>query len=250
MVRRFYDAWNEADEAEEARSSEVAQRARANATAVAREYEAATPIVALSRSPYDGQVFESSLDNFGLDGMWWAYEYDYRPFVPPIRSFFAWTGAMTLDGPVPDVPLKAMVGPEVPFVLPRMLKHPAVRAVVSSVLIGEHVGYPIVYYADPVPLDLERVNDWRHSLYYVPKSDGSPGTGHAAEYDYDKDFELAPWLASGKLQWIAPADLGLTLRTGESGCPYIGLQGERRRQYLQGGERWFAREVKFPTPPR
>lgn len=216
--------------------------------AVAHDYEAATPIVSLSRSPVDGEVFETSLDTFGLDGMWWAYDYDYRPYVEPITSMFAWTGSMQLDGPVDAVQVKAMVGPEVPFVLERILDHPAITAVVSSVLVGEHVGYPVVYYVDgPPPLDIERVNDWGHTTYSIVRADGSPSSGQATEYDFGKDFELGQWLDRGKLQWIAPGDIDLTLRSGRAGCPFVDLPGERRRQYIEGGERRFAEEIRLPT---
>ena len=247
MLVRFYEAWNRAERADEAQDEPSAQQARGEATSIARIYESATPVVSLSRSPFSGKVFESSLDNFDIDGLWWAYEFDYRPHIPPVATFFGWTGAMKLEGPIPNVPLKSMVGPEVPFVLPRLLDHPAIKAVVSSVLVGEHVGFPVVYYADPVPPKLERVDDWGHALYSTTKPDGSPTAGHSVEYDYDKDFELGPWLASGKLQWIAPGDIDLTVCSGEKGCPFVALEGQRHRQYIQGGERWFAREVAFPT---
>ena len=216
--------------------------------AIAREYEAATPIVSLSRSPVDGAVFETSLDTVGLDGMWWFYEYDYRPYVEPSESMFAWSGSMQIDGPVDMVQTKAMVGPEVPFVLERMLQHPAITAVVSSVLVGEHVGYPVVYYVDgQPPLDIEWVNDWGHSTYSIVRADGSPSSGQATEYDFGKDFDLGPWLDNGKLRWIAPGDLDLKVRSGRAGCPFLDLAGERRRQYIEGGQRRFAEEIQLPS---
>lgn len=230
------------------RSESGDRSAAAERLAIVKEYEAATPIVSLSRSPVGGEVFETSLDTFDLDGMWWAYDYDYRPYVEPTTSFFAWSGAMQIDRPVDHVHVKAMVGPEVPFVLERLLDHPAITAVVSSVLVGEHVGYPIVYYVDGTPpLDIERVNDWGHSTYTIVRPDGSLSSGHATEYDYGKDFELGRWLDSGKLQWIAPGDIDLTLRSGREGCPFLDLPGERRRQYIEDGVRRFAEEIKLPT---
>lgn len=218
----------------------------ATQTAIVREYEAATPIVSVSRSPIDGDVFETSLDTFGLDGMWWAYEYDYRPFVEATATTFAWTGSMQLEGSIDGVRLKTMIGPQVPFVLPRILSHPGMTAVVSSVLIGEHVGYPVVYFIDgPLPRDLERVNDWGHDHYLGVRSDGSPMTARSTEYDLDKDFDLEPWIGNGRLRWIEPGDIDLTLRDRPDGCPFLGLVGARQRQYIQNGRVWLAADRDF-----
>ncbi len=217
--------------------TETPRRAIAEAVAA---YIEAVPIVALSRSPRSGEVFETSLDTLDLDGPWWAYEAEHRPWVAPPPDLFAWTGALKPDGPFPAWTPKAMVGPEVPFVLPRILDHPAIKAVVSAVRVGPHVGYPIAYFADPVPHGLERVDDWGHASYTYLREDGAPASAHATEADHQKDFDLRPWLERGKLAWIAPGDEGLELRHGADGCPYLDLPGERRRRYLQGGEDWFA----------
>ena len=220
---------------------------RDEARAVAAEYEAATPIVALSRCPFTGEVFETSLDLFGIDGLWWIYDRDIRPHVDTIGTLFAFTGALVIDGPVADVPTLAMVGPGRPFVVPRILDHPALRAVVSSVLIGEHVGFPIVYFAQPIPADLERVDDWGHSIHYFTDGAGNPTSAHATEYDPDKDFDLAPWIERGKLSWIDAGDLDLTLRSDVQACPYLGLDGPTGRQYIEGGQVRLATDRAFPA---
>jgi hypothetical protein len=116
--------------------------------------------------------------------------------------------------------------------------------VVSSVLVGEHVGFPVVYFADPVPLDLERADDWGHDHYSYVRANGGPGTAHAIENDLQKDYELGPWLEGGKLAWIAPGDIELALRQGSAGCPFVGLTGDRRRQYIRAGERWCADDAR------
>jgi hypothetical protein len=242
LLERFRAAWT-AVEAAELRADpdvEAAADGRRRMAEVAGEYVEAVPIVAVSRSPVDGEVFETSLDTYGVDGLWWAYDYEYRPWVAPPRTFFAWTGSLKLDGPVPEWSLKAMVGPEVPFVLPRILDHPAISAVVSTIGVGPHVGYPIAYFADPVPQDLERVDDWGHRSYSFVRPDGSPGSAHSTQDDAEKDFELRRWLDEGKLLWIAPGDASLTLRRGADGCPFLELPGERRRRYIQEGDTWLA----------
>lgn len=245
MIAGFYSALDSREKANEQRDSDNERGAAEIMAAVARDYEAATPIVALSRCPFTSDVFESSLDILGVDGMWWAYDYDYRPFVAPIATFFAWTGSMQLDGPIPNLPLKSMIGPAAPFVLPRILEHPSMRAVMSTVLVGEHVGFPVVYFSDAIPTDLKRVDDWAHSSYSFNRVDGSPTSAHVTEYDIEKDFDIAPWIRNGKLSWIAPGDIELTLRTSVSDCPFVTVGGDRHRQYIQYGKTWSANDRDF-----
>lgn len=210
-----------------------------------QEYEAATPIVSLSRCPISGEVFETSLDLFGLDGLWWIYDRDIRPTVAAPPTLFAFSGALAIDGPIAAVPTLTMVGPGRPFVLPRILDHPALRAVVSAVMIGEHVGFPIVYFADPIPADLPSTDDWGHSIHYRLDSRGHPTSAHATEYDPDKDFDLAPWIERGKLSWIDPGDIDLTLRDELDACPFLGLGGPSGRQYIQNGSVRLAQDRDF-----
>jgi hypothetical protein len=212
--------------------------------AAVNDYVAGVPIVALSRDPFPGDGFATSLDPHGLDGLWWAYEREYRPWVEPPPGFFAWTGALHPDGPWPDWTMKAMVGPEVPFVFPRILEHPRIKAVISSVLVGDHVGF-------------RSCTSWTattghpaggrlgHGTHTYVRPDGSPVSVHSVQKDADYDFDLGPWFDSGKLLWIAPRDASLTLRSGREGNPYLGLDGERRRRILQEGEAWLS--TRTPT---
>lgn len=239
LLDRFRAAWLAREAAESAENEPEEKTARAAMRDAARAYESAVPIVDLSRCPFSGEVFSTSLDIFGLDGLWWAYEYDYRPYVNPVETYFAWTGSLKVEGPLPEWSLKEMVGPEAPFVLPRILDHPDIRAVISTVLIGEHVGMPVVYYASPMVHDLERVDDWGHMSHQFLLPDGRPTSAHAVEADRDKDFELGPWIQRGKLLWIVPGDGALRLRTGLHDCPFLELPGERRRRYIQDGDTWF-----------
>jgi hypothetical protein len=238
ILAAYRRGWERDQAALRAREEEARKAAAQGMAEAVKRYVDGVPIVPLSRSPFSGEVFETSIDTFGIDGLWWSYEDDFRPFVEPERTLFAWTGAMKLAGPLPEWSLMAMVGPEVPFVLPRMLSHPDVRAVVSAVAIGEHVGLPIVYYAEATPHDLERVDDWGHRLHSFLRADGSPTSTHSIQDD-DKDFDLVPWFRRGKLLWIEPGDPELRLRHDPDGCPFIGLQGERRRQYVEGRETWL-----------
>jgi hypothetical protein len=245
LVAGFYAALARREAANEEQDSNAGASAAQEMAAIAREYESATPIVSVSRCPFTGDVFETSLDLVGLDGMWWAYDYDYRPFVASLPTFFAWCGSMQLGGPVPNLPLKSMVGPGAPFVYPRLLQHPSIKAVISSVLVGEHTGFPVVYFAQPAPHDLERANDWGHTSHAYTRPDGSPTSAHSIEYDPDKDFDLARWIRQGKLLWIAPGDVDLHIQTTPDDCPFLTVGGERHRQYIQRGKIWMAQDRDF-----
>ena len=240
IVDRYRAAFEAKERAELAEDADAEAAARAEMAAAAKDYVEGVPIVALSRDPFTGDVFEAAIDTLGLDGLFWAYEREHRPWVQPPPGFFAWTGSVAYDGPLPDWTMKAMPGPEVPFVLPRILEHPDIKAVLSAVPIGEHVGFPVVYFAKGQHPDIERVDDWGHNTYNVVRPDGSLTSVHSVQDDEEKDFELGPWLDSGKLLWIEPGDESLTLRSGREDNPYLGLEGSHRRRYLQEGKTWLA----------
>jgi hypothetical protein len=251
LIEAFHAARAERAAASESDDARGEAELTSRMLTISARYESATPIVELARCPFTGEVYETSLDIVGLDGMWWAYEYDYRPYVEPIPTFFAWSGAMQLDGAVPSLPLMSMVGPTAPFVTPRVLEHPAVRAVMTSLLIGEHVGFPVVYFAAPTPHHLERVNDWGHHAYLHVTPDGVPHSASATEDDTEKDVDLEPWIRAGKLLWIEPGDVDLHLRSTVDGCPMLQVGGDRKRQYLRDGKVWVAddRDIVFPDLP-
>ena len=240
IIDRYRAAFEAKERAESDDDTEAAERAREEMAEWGKAYRAGVPIVAISRDPFTGDVFETSIDTYDLDGLWWAYDWDYRPWVEPPPGLFAWTGALAPDGPFPEWTMKAMPGPEVPFVIPRILEQPSIKAVLSSVLIGEHVGFVIAYFADGPHPEIERVDDWGVRFHQYLRPDGSPTSDHATQRESEKDFDLGPWFDSGKLLWIAPGDASLTLRSGREGNPYLGLDGDRRRRYLQEGNEWQA----------
>ncbi|HEY4331178.1 MAG TPA: hypothetical protein VGM78_01360 [Ilumatobacteraceae bacterium] len=248
LIATFHVARAERERAAGADDDAAAAELTAQMLATSQTYESATPIVSLSRCPFTGDVYETSLDLFGLEGMWWAYDHDYRPYVAPIPTFFAWSGSMQLDGPVIDMPLTAMVGPTAPFVTPRMLEHPALRAVISSVLIGEHVGFPVVYFAAPTPNRLQRVNDWGHNSCSFVGATGAPARISVVEDDTEKDIDIARWIREGKLLWIEPGDIDLRLRSTIDDCPFLDVGGDRNRQYIREGHVWVAHDTEIEIP--
>lgn len=191
-----------------------------------RRYAAGLPRVRLSRCPHTGEELVHSVDIFGLDGPWWQYEVPARPdeVLPP--SFYALTGAMKLDSVIEDTPHIVRPGPGIPFVVPWMLEHDQIAAVVSVQPVGRHVGYVIAYFStDPHPL-LRRFNTWGRSDYGFAV-DEYRAWHVAPEGEQWVDYDLAPWIERGKLAWIRPGDTKLELRTEVKKCPFVGLEGPR-----------------------
>jgi hypothetical protein len=108
-----------------------------------------------------------------------------------------------------------------------MLLHDDVKAVVSHVRIGAHDGYPVVYFADPAPPKLLRFNDWGANTFTYESADMADAWDSVDEDAEEIDFDLARWIESGDLSWIAPGDTGLRLQGKVAGCPFVGLEGSR-----------------------
>jgi hypothetical protein len=223
---------------------------RAARQALRDEYVAGLPRPRLARDPFTGTVVAHSVDTAGLDGLWWRYEDVVRPVEDLPRTFFAITGAVTLADAVEDVPFLVKPGPEVPYVIPRMLLHRDVRAVVSALPVGAHTGYAVTYFADPAPPMLARCNAWGANEHWFT-DDGGTGWDTSDEEDDDPDYDLASWVESGKLQWVAPGDTEVRLKKGLEGCPFVDLPGRRSFVRVQDGVAWTPEDVAAtPSRPR
>lgn len=206
----------------------------------------------LSRCPFTGEILYMRIDDIGLDGFFWNNSAPRRPEQKFPETFFAIDGALKLQGTPEKSPLLCSPGPDLPYALPRLLRYDEIKAVVSCIKIGPHTAYPIVYYADPVPEGVFRVNDWGTERYWEPGTPDpeifTPGLYIDVPAEPEEmDFELEPWIKEGKLLWIAPGDESLTLHGHAYGCPYLDLPGSRNPKYIQNGETWeFNPEEEAP----
>jgi hypothetical protein len=222
-------------------TAEVAHRRRtldASRVNLRDEYNSGLPVRAISRCPFTGAVVNHSIDDFDLDGPWWDYHATVRPIEHLPATFFAMTGAVKLGGEPTSAPFLCKPGPEVPYVIPRMLEHEAVKAVVSSLRIGQHRGFAIVYFAEPIPYDLARANEWGGNEYWFTDAAGRRVWREEPERESDMDFALRPWIEAGRLLWIPPDDASLELRSDVEECPYIDLDGSREATRIQDGKVW------------
>ncbi len=227
-----------------------------------RDYFDTVPILPLSRCPFCGQVNTFSIDTLGLDGLWWTFP-GRRPGLENYElcpHFFNLMGAVKLHYPVHQSPLQVKPGPEVPFLMPAVMQHESVKAVVSQIRIGNNIAYSIFYYSEVPPTltseyssgaegyfcivrfpdstEQERLKmppTWGTSDYVWLDENGSLNIAEAFLFDRDCDFELVPWIETGKLLWIQPEDAALTLHNTIDDCPYLDLQGVQHLQRIENG---------------
>jgi hypothetical protein len=204
------------------------------------EYQRGLPMVAMSRCPFTGEVWSHSIDHYGIDGFWWSvYQPIRRLDEPNGGGFYAFRGAMVAPAESPGMPFLAEPGPEVPFVIGRLMQFPSIVAVVSHVRIGELDAYPIVYFTHTdLPPD-ERTNDWGADSFSYR---GEQGYYEEREYfDAEDEFlyDLEPWVASERVRWIAPGDESLTVRVGTAGCPYLQLTARHAVWRCKEGRIWW-----------
>ena len=203
------------------------------------EYADRLPRVPLSRCPYCEEPLVRVFDPYGLDGFWWHAVSPVRFKEPEACPHFAvLLGALNLHGRAPqEAQAAAEPGPEVPYVIPRLLEIETMRSVCFSLkMTTGDTAYPIAYFAESLPPSSELHQPWTKRGYQVTDDDGVPA-GWSIKVD-GWDFDLAPWIERGKLLWIEPEDPALVLRgAGDGPSPYVGLAGDRQPQRFQRGRR-------------
>ncbi|HEX4979905.1 MAG TPA: hypothetical protein VFV35_07565 [Acidimicrobiales bacterium] len=202
------------------------------------QYRYGLPVVPIARDPSNGFVLEWGIDTFGLDGPYWDYHHPVRPSREIPTTLFAFTGAMQLTQPVPTFSHLAKVGPGAPFVVPRLLAHEHVVAVISEIAVGGNRSWPITYWADPPLLDHHRFNTWGTNGYEWRGPDGDRRWNENVEDAELLDFDLRPWIEAGRLKWIAPGDAKVELRETTRRCPYLGIDGVHAFQRVSFGKVW------------
>jgi hypothetical protein len=232
-LNQEFDRGGMDDVTEEVLRREIEEK-RAAAGRLREEYLQGVPAMALSKCPFSGEVLVRSMDVLGIDGLWWDYDNPARRREELLPTFFAMAGALKPGSSLEAFPFTCSVGPEVPYVLPRLLKHEQIKAVLSSTAVGGHRLYLITYYAEPMIYSIRRVNDLGAYCYTYKNTQGI--LLHDYFEDPAKDFVLEEWIRAGKLLWIEPDDDSLTLRGFLTGCPYVNLQGSSKVQAIQGGK--------------
>ena len=222
-------------------SDEEAVRLRETYYQVLGEYGDRLPRVVMNACPFSGQPLVRSFDPWGVDGPWWYQDLDFEIDEPRAPDTFkVLLGAFSLKGRVPkEARDQVEPGPEVPFVVPRLLELPGMIAVASRLeLVTGDLAYPIAYFSpeDIPPIDLHQF--WLRQDFWFKQEDGSSGWSIANDV---WDFDLAPWVETGQLRWIEPGDPDGEVVDVTSGkpCPFLDLPGDRFPQVLAWEEREF-----------
>ncbi len=212
------------------------------------QYKAGLHRLALARCPATGLAQFHSFDPYGLDGLWWNVHSPARPLRERIPTCQALTGAVRIEPPVETFPFLAKPGPGAPFVIPRLLEHPQVQAVLSTLACGRHQAFCIAYFAPDEIDGVEWPNDWGANERWAEGGASYGGWTEAPDFEDEWDFDLAPWIQRGKLLWIAPGDRSLTLQNSLQACPFLNLPGARSMQYAQDGRVWTAADILAMNP--
>lgn len=231
------------------------------------EYVDRLPRIPLSACPFTGDLVKRTLDPWGYDGPFWHAGLTAEIEEPrPSPHFLVLLGAIALQREAPaEATDKVLAGPDVPFVVPAILELEGVVAVMSRVrLENGDLAYPIAYYAEDrdtiEPIELHQ--PWLREDYWFTDDEGNISWSISNDV---WDFELEPWLRSGKLRWVdleaeEPTVRRLAPDEPLETCPWARLDGQRQPQaFGEGAREWlplpdgemiypFEDQPEAPTP--
>ncbi|MRH88614.1 hypothetical protein GFY24_14375 [Nocardia sp. SYP-A9097] len=202
------------------------------------EYQKMLPRIALARCPLTGSTAHWALDIGDLDGWYWRSENPVQQLPTGLpQTWIAMKGAVRLAEPPTFAPYDCRPGPGMPFILPHLLEQPEARAVITELPIGRHTGWAITYFAPRRPEDIALEDLWgQHGNPVLDPRGLEREYAERLPGRRTKDFDLLPWLDTGKLLWIESGDDTATLRQGAEDCPYLGIEGDQREQRIYKGE--------------
>jgi hypothetical protein len=200
------------------------------------EYSDRLPRVLMSVCPFTGAPLKRCFDPYGFDGPWWHKDRTFTPEEPAAPlTFRVLLGAVQLNGREPaEAKDMVLAGPDAPFVVPRLLNLPGMVAVIHRLeLATGDVAWPIAYFSDEETAAVRLHQFWTRPELWIKNENGSDLW--LVKNDV-WDFDLAPWIEKGKVNWLIPGTETPEIADAGSGpCPYAGLPGEHLPQVLSGG---------------
>lgn len=221
----------------ERQSDEQAAALTARRDQLLVEYASRLPHLAASACPLCGEKLAYPFDPFGFDGPWWAAG-ALAEDPPPhgCAHFRVLLGAVNVHRrPLTEAAAHSEVwlGPEVPFVVPRLLNLPGMRAALAeSTLASGDTAYLIAYFS-PAPIHGALLHQpWARAAYAVIDKKGRHQGWTRKEDGWD--FDLAPWIEQRRLGWIEPGDPRWEVRFTLP-CLFDRLPGHRAPQVIERG---------------
>jgi len=206
---------------------------------IIQKYSECLPRMTLSKCPYCGKPLNRVFDPYGLDGPWW-WASGICNFKEPdhCSHFQVLLGALNLHGrdPIEVKDEEVMPGPDVPFVVPNLLKLPGMVAVLLQLSLATgDTAFPIAYFSNKkIPPRMLHQPWCRQEYWYKTESGDTVWSTANDRYDFD----LKPYFKSGKLKWIDLEEKGLPFHTiSDEKCPFIDLPGDRENQIIVDGFR-------------
>ena len=213
------------------------QKFKAEREALLQQYHDRLLRLAISRCPYCSELLWRPFDAWGLDGLAWQPGESKSTSQPATCSHFGvLVGAVNLNGlPAKSGPYGAYPGPEVPYVIPRILQLPTMLVVISAIPMSDgYTAYPVAYFSEVPPPPGSLTQSWTKSEYHY--TDASGRQCWTVKTD-PWDFDLAPWVQCGKVKWIDPGDASLTIRQHPATAfPFANLPGRREQQVIKGNK--------------
>jgi len=199
-----------------------------------KEYYESLQEVVFSVCPYTGEPLIGSFDPIGLDGLWWM-EFTRNPggLIKRPTHFRLLRGAVNLQGKTPvGVRHKAMVGPGIPYVIPRILRLPTMKMVISQrTMENGYLVYPLAYFSVEAPAPGQLTSSWlEKDVYYYHDAQGKSAWRVANDA---WDFDIANWIQQDKIRWIMPGESVLApASTHPEDCPFVTLDGVKFPQIV------------------
>lgn len=201
------------------------------------EYFARLPRPVMSVCPHCGRQLLRSFDPYGLDGLWWRSAASVTE-PPACPHFCLLQGAVNYHGLRPRAgEAEVRPGPEVPFVVPRLLEMPGMVCVVSELRMSPgYTAYPLAYFAARRPPPETLTAGWNRTEFTFVTQMGVEGWRVPQDA---WDFELLPWLKNNSVRWCEPQSGNSTLsNAAPEDCPYLNSPGRRERVVVQEDLSW------------
>jgi len=200
-----------------------------------QEYLDSLPRVPVAKCPYCETLCLRTVDDFGLDGLWWDVNGPDQP-VKACHHHLVTMGALNLNGHQPcetdvDWIISIEPGPEVPYVIPDLLKSPETSCVLRDwpIADGRYRAFLMSYFSQsPDALNRPLPAPW-------------PRRTLASRHNGGWDYDLRTWLEGTEshpelVAWIEPNDTSCRLVWGSTeDCPFVDLDGNLSPQRILHG---------------